>query len=312
MKQIVLIVIGIIVLVVAAFLSGTFYIVNEAQQVIITQFGEPKGDPVITPGLRLKLPFIQKANYFEKRFLEWDGEPNQLPTKDKRFIFVDTYARWRITEPLKFFQRLRDERGAQSRLDDILDGETRNTIASHNLIEVVRSSNREFAITDDLPEEVTDETMQFIDLGRKQLEAEVLANASGRTSDLGIEILDFRFKRINYVEEVRKRVYERMISERQRIAEQFKSEGAGESARINGEKDRELKRITSEAYRTAQEIQGRADAEAADIYARAYNRDPEFYRFLKTMEVYEQVLDPKTVLVLGTDGDLLRYLESAK
>jgi membrane protease subunit HflC len=312
MKQIVLIVIGIIVLVVAAFLSGTFYIVNEAQQVIITQFGEPKGDPVITPGLRLKLPFIQKANYFEKRFLEWDGEPNQLPTKDKRFIFVDTYARWRITEPLKFFQRLRDERGAQSRLDDILDGETRNTIASHNLIEVVRSSNREFAITDDLPEEVTDETMQFIDLGRKQLEEEVLANASGRTSDLGIEILDFRFKRINYVEEVRKRVYERMISERQRIAEQFKSEGAGESARINGEKDRELKRITSEAYRTAQEIQGRADAEAADIYARAYNRDPEFYRFLKTMEVLQTSLQGETVLVLGTDGEFLRYLERSK
>ena len=312
MKQIIVIVIGLVLLIIVAFLSGTFYIVNEAQQVIITQFGKPKGEPVTSPGLRLKLPFIQNANYFEKRFLEWDGEPNQLPTKDKRFIFVDTYARWRITEPLKFFQRLRDERGAQSRLDDILDGETGNTIASHNLIEVVRSSNREFAITDDLPEEVTDETMQFIDLGRKQLEQEVLANASGRTLDLGIEILDFRFKRINYVEEVRKRVYDRMISERQRIAEQFKSEGAGESARINGEKDRELKRITSEAYRAAQEIQGRADAEAADIYARAYNRDPEFYRFLKSMEVLQTSLEGETVLVLGTDGEFLRYLERSK
>jgi membrane protease subunit HflC len=312
MKQIALIVIFVVAVLVVAFLSGTFYIVNETQQVIITQFGKPKGEPVTTPGLRLKIPFIQKANYFERRFLEWDGEPNQLPTKDKRFIFVDTYARWRITDPLKFFQRLRDERGAQSRLDDILDGETRNTIASHNLIEVVRSSNRQFAITDDLPEEVTDETRRTIDLGRKELENEVLANASGRTTDLGIEILDFRFKRINYVEEVRQRVYDRMISERQRIATEFRSEGRGESARINGEKDRELKRITSEAYRTAQEIRGRADAEAADIYARSYNRDPEFYRFLKTMEVLQTSLKGETVLVLGTDGEFLRYLERSK
>jgi membrane protease subunit HflC len=312
MKQIALIVLFIVVVLVLAFLSGTFYIVNETQQVIITQFGKPKGEPVTSPGLRLKMPFIQKANYFERRFLEWDGEPNQLPTKDKRFIFVDTYARWRITDPLKFFQRLRDERGAQSRLDDILDGETRNTIASHNLIEVVRSSNREFALTDDLPEEVTDETRGTIDLGRKELENEVLANASGRTTDLGIEILDFRFKRINYVEEVRQRVYDRMISERQRIATEFRSEGRGESARISGEKDRELKRITSEAYRTAQEIRGRADAEAADIYAKAYNRDPEFYRFLKTMEVLETSLEGETVLVLGTDGEFLRYLERSK
>jgi membrane protease subunit HflC len=312
MKQIALIVIFVIALLVVAFLSGTFYVVNETQQVIITQFGKPKGDPVTSPGLRLKMPFIQKANYFERRFLEWDGEPNQLPTKDKRFIFVDTYARWRITDPLKFFQRLRDERGAQSRLDDILDGETRNTIASHNLIEVVRSSNREFAVTDDLPEEAADDSRGTIDLGRKQLENEVLANASGRTTDLGIEILDFRFKRINYVEEVRLRVYDRMISERQRIATEFRSEGEGESARIRGEKDRELKRITSEAYRTAQEIRGRADAEAADIYARAYNRDPEFYRFLKTMEVLQTSLEGETVLVLGTDGEFLRYLERSK
>ena len=312
MKHITLIVIVVVAVIIVAVLSGAFYIVDETQQVIITQFGKPKGEPVTSPGLKLKTPFIQKANYFDKRFMEWDGEPNQLPTKDKRFIFIDTYARWRITDPLKFFQRLRDERGAQSRLDDILDGETRNTIASHNLIEVVRSSNREFAITDDKPEETTDETLRLIDRGRKELEHEVLANASGRTSDLGIEILDFRFKRINYVEEVRMRVYDRMISERQRIAEKFRSEGAGEAARISGEKDRELKRITSEAYRTAQEIRGRSDAEAADIYARAYNRDPEFYRFLKTMEVLQTSLEGETVLVLGTDGEFLRYLERSK
>jgi membrane protease subunit HflC len=312
MKQIVLIVILVVAVIIVAILSGAFYVVGETQQVIITQFGKPTGEPVITPGLKFKTPFVQKANYFDKRFLEWDGEPNQLPTKDKRFIFVDTYARWRITDPLKFFQRLRDERGAQSRLDDILDGETRNTIASHNLIEVVRSSNREFAITDDKPEETTDATLRTIDRGRKELEHEVLANASGRTTDLGIEILDFRFKRINYVEEVRKRVYDRMISERQRIAMKFRSEGAGEAARISGEKDRELKKITSEAYRTAQEIRGRADAEAADIYAKAYNRDPEFYRFLKTMEILQTSLEGETVLVLGTDGEFLRYLERSK
>jgi membrane protease subunit HflC len=312
MKRLVLIVVVAIALLVVAVFSGAFYVVNETQQVIITQFGKPKGDPVASPGLKVKMPFIQKANYFERRFLEWDGEPNQLPTKDKRFIFVDTYARWRITDPLKFFQRLRDERGAQSRLDDILDGETRNTIASHNLIEVVRSSNREFAISEDLPEELTDETMETVELGKDRLEQEVLANASVRTEDLGIEILDFRFKRINYVQEVRERVYDRMISERQRIAEQFRSEGAGESARINGEKDRELKRITSEAYREAQEIRGRSDAEAADIYAKAYNRDPEFYRFLKSMEVLQTTLEGETVMVLGTDGEFLRYLEQSR
>jgi membrane protease subunit HflC len=257
----------------------------------------------------MKMPFIQKKNVFEKRFLEWDGDSNQLPTKDKRFIHVDTYARWRISDPLKFFQRLRDERGGQSRLDDILDGETRNSIAKHNLIEVVRTSNREFVHGDESTEEPEAQTV--IAVGRAELAKEVLLAAQGRTTDLGIEILDFRFKRLNYVEAVRREVYTRMISERVRIAEQFRSEGAGESARINGERDRELKKISSEAYREAQEIKGKADAEAADIYARAYNRDPDFYRFTKTMEVYKNTMDEKTILLLGTDGEYLRYLESA-
>jgi len=312
MKHIGLIVVGSVLLLILLVVSGAFYVVDERQQVVITQFGQPKGDPVTTPGLKFKMPFIQKANFFDSRFLEWDGDPNQLPTKDKRFIFVDTYARWHITDPLKFFQRLRDERGAQSRLDDILDGETRNTIAKHNLIEVVRSSNREFAISEDEREAVSDETHENVEVGRERLEQEVLANASGRTLDLGIEILDFRFKRISYVEEVRERVYDRMISERQRIAEQFRSEGAGEAARINGERERDLKRITSEAYRQAQEIRGKSDAEAADIYAKSYNRDPEFYRFMKSMDVLETTLDTETVLVLGTDGEFLRYLERSK
>jgi len=306
---IVVLLLGVLVLLV---LGGTFYIVNETNQVIITQFGEPIGHPVSTPGLKAKVPLIQKAHYFEKRFLEWDGDPNQLPTKDKRFIFVDTYARWRITDPLRFFQRLRDERGAQSRLDDILDGETRNTIAKHNLIEVVRTSNREFAVAEDLREERIDEEFEIVEFGRDALAAEVLQTASARTLDLGVEILDFRFKRINYVPEVQQEVYARMISERERIAERFRSEGFGESARINGEKDRELKQISSEAYRQAQEIKGRADAEAADIYARAYNRDPEFYRFYKSMEVLKNSMDKETILLLGTDGEFLRYLERSK
>jgi membrane protease subunit HflC len=306
------IVLAVVAVLVLAVLGGVFYVVDETQQAVITQFGEPIGDPVTAPGLHVKMPMIHKANYFDKRFLEWDGDPNQVPTKDKRFIFVDSYARWRISDPLKFFQRLRDERGAQSRLDDILDGETRNTIAKHNLIEVVRSSNREFAQSEDLIEAMSDENLEEVEMGRANLEQQVLTNSSARTSDLGIEILDFRFKRINYVDEVRERVYDRMISERQRIAEQFRSEGAGEAARISGEKELELKRITSEAYRQAQEIQGKADAEAADIYAAAYNRDPDFYRFLKTMDVLKESMDSQTVMVLGTDGEVLRYLERSK
>jgi membrane protease subunit HflC len=309
MKQFMLLLIAAIALIVILVIGGVFYVVNEAEQVVITQFGKPVGDPVTSPGLKMKLPIFQKANYFEKRFLEWDGDPNQVPTQDKRFIWVNTYARWRVTDPLLFFQRLRDERGAHSRLDDILDGETRNTIAKHELFEVVRSTNRPYPEEEIVADEVKFKKVEF---GRSALEQEVLATASNRTADLGIEILDFRFKRINYVEEVRREVYARMISERQRIAEQYRSEGAGEAASINGDKERELKSITSEAYRQSQEIKGKADAQAADIYARAYNKDPEFYRFLKTMEVYRETLDEDTLLMLSTDGDFLRYLERAK
>jgi membrane protease subunit HflC len=312
MKQATLILVALIVLVVLLVLGGAFYIVDETEQVVITMFGKPVGSPVTTPGLKLKIPMFHKTNYFDKRFLEWDGDPRQITTQDKRFIWVDTYARWRISDPLKFFQRLRDERGAQSRLDDIVDGETRATIAKHELIEVVRSSNRKYAATSDLPEGTEAETQLQIEFGRAALESEVLKNATTRTADLGIEILDFRLKRINYEEGVQKEVYSRMISERKRIAEQYRSEGAGEAARINGDKERELKAITSEAYRKSQEIKGRADAEAADIYASAYNKDAEFYQFLKTMEVYRATADEKTILVLGTDGDFLRYLEKAR
>jgi len=312
MKHVALIVIGVILVLVVLTIGGTLYIVDERQQVVITQFGKPVGDPVITPGLKFKLPFVQKKQVFDKRFLEWDGDRNQLPTKDKRFIWVDTYARWRINDPLRFFQRLRDVRSAQSRLADILDGETRNTIARHVLIEVVRNTNREFVVVEELRGGEMDDLVQPIEFGRSNLQAEVLTAAQARVVDLGIEILDFRFKRLNYVPEVQQEVFFRMVSERQRIAEQFRSEGAGEAARINGEKERELRRIRSEAYREAQEIKGQADAAAADIYSKAYNGDPEFYRFLKTMEVYRETLDAETILLLGTDGDFLRYLRRAK
>jgi membrane protease subunit HflC len=303
---------AIIALLAVIVLSSSLYTVKETEQVVITQFGKPVGKPIMTPGLKMKMPFVQKVYAFEKRFLEWDGDPNQIPTKDKRFIWVDSYARWRITDPLLFFQRLHDEGGAQSRLDDILDGETRNTIAKHELIDLVRSTNRPFVVAEDVAELSQPEAAERVEFGREKLTAEVLQNARRRTGDLGIEILDFRIKQINYVDEVRQEVYARMISERKRIAERYRSEGAGEAARIAGEKDRELRVIESEAYRTAQEIRGKADAQAADIYAAAYNRDPEFYRFLKSMGTLEESLDGETVLVLSTDSELLRYLGSAK
>jgi len=300
-----------LIILVALVLFNSVYVVQEPHQAIITQFGKPVGDPIMTPGLNFKIPFIQKVHRFEKRFLEWDGDPNQLPTKDKRFIWVNNYARWRITDPLLYFQRLNNERGAQTRLDDILDGETRNAIANYDLVEVVRSTNRTPMATEvDSEDEVT---MEDIEFGRNVIRLEILANAQKRTADLGIEILDVRFKRINYVAEVQRKVYERMISERQRIAERFTSEGQGQAFRIRGEKDRELLRIRSEAYKTAQEIKGNADAEATNIYAKAYNRSADtrsFYEFLQTMEAYKTTLDKESSLVLSTDSDFYRFLKT--
>lgn len=299
----------IVVLLLLVVLRGTFYVVQEPEQVIITQFGKPIGDPITDPGLKFKLPIVHKVHRFDKRFLEWDGDANELPTKDKRFIWVDTYARWHITDPLKFFQRLRDERGAQTRLDDILDGETRNAIAKHELAELVRTSNRK-PVAGELDEDVTE--LDPIQFGRNKIRLEVLAAAQSRTTDLGIEILDVQFKRINYVEEVQRKVYERMIAERRRIADRFRSEGEGEASRIRGEKDRELQRIQSGAYREAREIRGAADASATSIYAAAYDRSADtrsFYQFLKTMEIYETTLDAETSLILSTDGEFYKFLK---
>jgi membrane protease subunit HflC len=304
-RDITLLGIALAVLVVA---GASAYRVGEGEQVIITQFGNPVGDPITNPGLHFKAPFIQQVNYFDKRFLEWDGSPNQVPTKDKRFIWVDTYARWRIVDPLRFFQRLRDERGAQSRLDDILDGETRNAVARYDLIELVRTSNRN---PDDIPIEAEEEEviLNVIQKGREQVSREILERASGRTSDLGIELLDLRIKRINYVAEVQKDVFARMIAERQRIAELYRSEGQGEAARIEGERERDLQRIQSEAFKSAEELRGKADAEATDIYAAAYGRDADFYAFTRSLETYEKVMDPGTMLILGTESEFLRYLK---
>jgi len=297
-----------VALTVLIVMAAATYRVGEAQQVIITQFGDPVGDPITDPGLHLKVPFVQQANYFDKRFLEWDGSPNQVPTKDKRFIWVDTYARWRIVDPLRFFQRLRDERGAQSRLDDILDGETRNAVARYDLIELVRNTNRNPA---DIPIEAQEEEviLNRIEKGRDRVSREILERASSRTADLGIELLDLRIKRINYVDEVQRDVFARMIAERQRIAELYRSEGQGEAARIQGERERDLQRIQSEAFKTAEELKGKADAAATDIYANAYGRDADFYAFTRSLETYENVIDPATMLILGTDSEFLRYLE---
>ncbi|MGB1003478.1 MAG: protease modulator HflC [Salibacteraceae bacterium] len=284
------------------------YIVQEKEQVVVTQFGAPVGSPVLEPGINFKIPFIQKANFFEKRYMEWDGEPNQITTKDKKFIFVDTYARWQITDPLQFFKRLTNERGAQSRLDDILDGATRNFIAKNNIEEAVRSSNRTPISADSLLKD----TLLPISVGREAIQKQILAEANIQTSDLGIVILDFRFKRINYVKEVQDQVFERMKSERFRIADKFRSEGQGEASRINGQKERDLKEIQSEAFKQAEEIMGNADGKAAAIYASAYNKSNQsksLYAFLKSMETFENTFSGKTSVVLNTDNELYKYLK---
>ena len=312
MKNLNIIIIVVIVLVFITIRSG-FYILDETQQAVVTQFGKPVGDPVTKPGLKFKVPFIQKLQFFDKRYLEWDGDPNQVPTKDKRFIHVDTYARWEIIDPLQFFIRLRDERSAQSRLDDILDGETRIAVASHDLLEIVRSTNREPEIVEEFMEVI--ERLEDINVGRDVIEALILEKANLRTTDLGIRILDVRFKRLAYVEEVRNRVYDRMITERNRIADQFRSEGQGEALKILGNKERDLAKIQSEAIRDAEKIRGRADAEATNIYASAVNRNrqtQELYYFLRTMESFEKALDEKTTLILTTNSEFYRYIQGVK
>jgi membrane protease subunit HflC len=288
------------------------YTVREYEQVVLTQFGRPVGNAITQPGMYFKLPFLQTTNVFEKRFMEWVGDPNQLPTKDKKFIFVETYARWQITDPLQFFKRLTNERGAQSRLDDILDGETRNVVAKHNIEELVRSSNRKPEL--DSIGEVLGDSLARVFVGRNKMQEMILASANKQANELGIQILDFRFKRINYVKEVQEQVYERMKSERYNVADKFRSEGQGEASRINGEKDRELKNIQSAAFKQAEQIKGKADATAAEVYASAYNKSPQaknLYSFLKSMETLEKTFSEKTSVVLSTNSEIYQYLKKS-
>ena len=313
MNQVKPVIIAVIIFLTAIVVMSSAYVVQETEQVIITQFGKPVGDPITEPGIKFKIPIIQQANFFDKRFLEWDGDPNQIPTKDKRFIWVDTYARWRIKDPLLFFQRVSNERRAQSRLDDILDGETRNAIAKHYLVELVRSTNRKPASSEELTGGEVIKELVKIKFGREKITRSIIEAASPRTLELGIELIDLRLKRVNYVEDVQRKIFERMITERKRIADKFRSEGQGEASKILGDKERELKKIQSEAYRTAQEIIGKADAEATTIYAQAYNQSQEsreFYSFIKTMETYQTTLTEKDWLILSTSGDFYKYLQN--
>jgi membrane protease subunit HflC len=296
-------------------LASSFYTVSEVQQVIITQFGRPVGEPVTTAGLKLKTPFIQDVNPIDKRILEWDGSPSDMPTKDKLYIAVDLFARWRINDPLQYFLRLRDERSAQSRLDDILGSETRNAVAKHELIEIIRTTKDRVPLRDAQLTDAESDVGALVPIrrGRKLVEQEIFAAASPKVEVFGIELLDIRFKRINYNESVRPKIYDRMISERRQIAERFLSEGNGEAARIRGNRVRELNKIQSEAYRSVEEIRGLADAKATEIYASAYNKSPEaveFYEFTRTMQSYKSIIADNTTLVLSTDSDLFKFLSS--
>lgn len=307
----------ILIIIAAVFLliSNSVYKVNEAEQVIITQFGKPVGDAITTAGLKFKIPFVQEVNPIDKRILEWDGNPSNMPTKDKLYVAVDLFARWKIVDPLQYLLRLRDERSAQSRLDDILGSETRNAVAKHELIEIIRTTKGRQPLLDaSLTEEdqATLGSLVPISKGRKMVEEEIFKAAAGKVKVFGIELMDIRFKRINYNESVRPKIYDRMISERRQIAERFRSEGNGEAARINGFRERELNKIQSEAYRQVEEIRGEADAKATEIYANAYNKNADsvnFFEFQKTMEMYKSVLKDNTTLMLSTESEAFKYLK---
>jgi membrane protease subunit HflC len=289
---------------------GSLYTVSETEQVVITEFGRPVGGVVATPGLHWKTPFVQDVHRFDKRWLEYDGDPNEIPTRDKKYIWVDTYARWRIADPLLFYQAVSDEIGGQSRLDDIVDGQTRNAIASFDLIEAVRSTNRPFEITEELQGIGSEEARANIATGRSQIEKIILEKAAKITPQFGIELVDVRIKRLNYVESVQQKVFERMTSERKRIAERSRSEGQGRAAEILGEKEREVRAATSNGYKQAQEIKGKADGQAIAITAKAFSRDPDLYQFLKSLETLGATVDKDTWMVLSTDSDVLRYLKT--
>ena len=306
-----------IVLLLGFLLANSLYTVGEAQQVILTQFGKPVGQPITEAGLKFKVPFIQAVNRFDKRVLEWDGSPSDMPTKDKLYISVDLFGRWRITDPMQYFLRLRDERSAQSRLDDILGSETRNAVAKHELIEIVRTTKdrvplKDASLTQGSQADQTIGTLLPISQGREQVEQQIYKAAAEKVKVFGIELLDIRFKRINYNASVQSKIFERMISERRQIAERFRSEGNGEAARIRGNMLREKDRIESEAYRKVEETRGEGDAKAAEIYANAYNQSADasqFYEFTRTLEAYKSVITPDSTMVMSTDSDLFKFLK---
>jgi membrane protease subunit HflC len=292
-----------------AFLSSA-YVVDETEQVIITQFGKAIGDAKKEPGLKFKIPLIQKVNRFPKNLLAWDGDPGQIPTLDKTFIWVDTFARWKIVDPLKFFQTVSNVNSAYTRLDDIIDSAVRNLITSYSLLETVRKSNRKLDTYEAGVNEGEGEVvLADVTTGREVIVDDIMKQAQPKLDKFGIELVDVKIKRLNYVEEVQTSVYNRMIAERNQIAEKFRSEGQGEARKIEGEREKELKRITSEAYKTAEEIKGKADAEATQIYARAFGRDPDFYSFLKTLEIYKESMGKDTSLILSTDSEFLKYFK---
>lgn len=320
--------IAVLIVAAAIFLGVTSaYVVDETEQVVITQFGRLVGEPKQEPGLYFRVPFIQNLNYFPKNLQHWDGDPGQIPTLEKTYLWVDTFARWRITDPVAFFETVNNMVSARARLDDIIGPAVRNFITSYRLIETVRSTDRELDLEEigleDLNPELIGDTLAEDDMenlpsvpstyeivmGREQITQGILRAAQPRLDVFGIELVDVKIKRVNYVEQVRESVYNRMIAERRQIAEKFRSEGRGEARKIFGDKERDLKEITSAAYRTAQEIMGRADAEATRLYAEAYGRDPEFYSFIKTLEVYNTALDGNTSVVLSTDSEFLKYLK---
>ena len=306
MKTTIIVILAFIALIV---IVNAIYVVDETQQVIITQFGEPIGSAKQNAGLYFKTPFIQKVHYFEKRILQWDGEQNQIPTQDKKFIWVDTFARWQIVDPLLFYQSVRSEIFAQSRLDDIIDGITRDIVTLNPLIEIVRDTNREMSFAIDFDTDYYEEIQSDIQVGRRTIADSIYAVAHPLISQFGIELIDVQIKRVNYIDEVRKQVYERMSSERKKIADRYRSSGQGRAAEIIGRMERELQQIESEAYRTSQEIMGRADAEATTIYAGAYNRDPKFFEFLRTLEAYQKTMNEKNTLIMTTDSDFYKFMK---
>ncbi|MCB9799955.1 MAG: protease modulator HflC [Candidatus Omnitrophica bacterium] len=310
MKQPFLALLLIVISLSGIFVMNSAFIVDETQQAVITQFGEPVGNPVREPGLKWKVPLIQKVHYFDKRILDWDGYPSEVPTRDKKFIWVDVTGRWQITDPLQFLKTMQTENSAQTRLDDIMDGATRNFITRHNLVDIVRSSNRILGLQRKDAEANSEQVYEKVEVGRDMITRGILDAAREIVKEYGIDLIDLRIKRINYIPSVQKKVFERMISERKRAAETLRSEGQGVRAEIEGQKEKELKRITSEAYRKAQKLKGEADAEATKIYGEAYSKDPDFYAFMESLEIYPETLSNGR-LVLTTDSDLLKYVKKA-